>query len=395
MVVVSINLGNAGSTGGIARNIKQYAKKEGITVYTAYPDSTSTRPREENDIVIGNNGLRKISRKMAYFTGLNGCFSVISTRIFIKKLDHLSPDIIHLHNLHHSYINLPILFNYLKGSNVKVVWTLHDCWAFTGQCPHFTMVKCERWKTGCHDCPQYHLYPEARIDKTALMWRKKKEWFSGIDNLHIVTPSQWLADLTKQSYLAEYDVEVINNGIDTEVFRPVESGFKAKHNIQDKKIILGVAFGWGERKGYDIFLKLADDLPDDIKIVLVGNVGTLPRNEKIIYINRTHDQKELAEIYSCAEVLANPTREENFPTVNIESLACGTPVITFRTGGSPEIPDNQSGCVVNVDDYDDFKKKLIKCVEEHPYSEDNCVKRAQSFTVENMLKNYIDLYTSI
>lgn len=395
MKVVSINLGNTGSTGGIARNIKKYAKKQGIQVYTAYPASSSTQPLEDHDIVIGRDTFRKINRKFAYLTGYNGCFSPFATYQFIEKTRKISPDIIHLHNLHHSYCNLPMLFKYIKESKAKVVWTLHDCWAFTGQCPYFTMVKCERWKTGCHDCSQYHLYPEAKVDKTALMWEKKKKWFTGIDNLHIVTPSQWLADLVNQSYLSGYDVRVINNGIDTDVFKPVTSDFKSRNQLEDKKIILGVAFGWGERKGYDIFLKLADDLPDDYKIVLVGNVGTLQRNEKILYINRTHDQQELAALYSCADVLANPTREENFPTVNIEALACGTPVITFNTGGSPEIPDPMSGCVVNVDDYNGFKEALIKCVEGHFFSEENCVKRAQTFTVENMLRNYINLYNSI
>ena len=152
MVVVSVNLGNVGSTGGIARNIKHYAADNGITVYTAYPDSVSNAPLEENDIIIGKSLFRRISRKMAYYTGLNGCFSVFSTKRFIKQLERIKPDIIHMHNLHHSFLNLPIFFKYLKNSKVKVVWTLHDCWAFTGQCAHFTMEKCDRWKTGCHDC---------------------------------------------------------------------------------------------------------------------------------------------------------------------------------------------------------------------------------------------------
>ncbi len=395
MKVVSINLGNAGSTGGIARNIKNYAKSQGIEVFTAYPDSSITRPLEDHDIVIGKDTFRRLNRKVAYLTGYNGCFSFVATCQFLKTIKKISPDVIHLHNLHHSYCNLPMLFKYLKQSKVRVVWTLHDCWAFTGQCPHFTMVKCNRWKTGCHDCSQFNLYPEAKVDRTALMWRKKNEWFNGIDNLHIVTPSQWLANLVKQSYLKEYDVTVINNGIDTDIFKPMNSSFKTDNHLDNKIIILGIAFGWGKRKGYDIFLKLADDLPDEYKIVLVGNVGTLPRNDKILYINRTHDQQELAEIYSCADILANPTREENFPTVNIEALACGTPVITFDTGGSPEIPDSTCGYVVDVDDYDGFKDALIRCTKDCYYSEEDCIRRAQTFTVEKMLRNYINLYTSI
>jgi len=395
MKVISINLGNMGSTGNIARNIKNIAKIHGIEVYTAYPRSSSALPFEDHDLYIGKELFTKINRKSAYFTGYNGYFSPIATLQFIEKVKKISPDIIHLHNLHNSYCNLPMLFKYVKESQSKVVWTLHDCWAFTGQCPYFTMAKCERWKTGCHDCSQYHLYPEAKIDRTALMWKKKKEWFTGIDNLHIVTPSQWLSDLVKQSYLNKYDVRVIYNGIDTDVFRPVASNFKSENNINDKKIILGVAFGWGERKGYDIFLKLAEDLPDEYKIVLVGNIGTLPRNDKILYINMTHDQQKLAELYSCSNVFANPTREEVFGLVNAEALACDTPVVTFKTGGCPEIIDSTCGYTVDVDDYDGFKQALFECVVKQPFSENDCVKRAQIFTVDNMVSNYIELYTSI
>ena len=395
MKVVSINLGNAGSTGGIARNIKNYAKEQGIEVYTAYPDSKSTRPLEDHDIIIGKDFFRRINRKLAYFTGYNGCFSPIATICLIKSLKKISPDIIHLHNLHHSYCNLPMLFNYIRESGVKVVWTLHDCWSFTGQCPHFTMVKCEKWRTGCYDCPQYHLYPEAFVDKTATMWMKKKKWFTGISNLHLVTPSQWLASLVKQSILKDYDVTVINNGIDVNVFKPMESDFKAVHNLDGKKIILGVAFGWGKKKGYDVFLKLAEQLPRNYKIILVGNVGSLPRNENIMYINRTHNQKELAALYTCADVFANPTREENFPTVNIESLACGTPVVTFKTGGSPEILNEKTGSVVDVDDVEKFKNEILRVINQKPFSPEDCIDRAHEFTVQKMLSQYIHLYNSI
>lgn len=395
MKIVSINLGNAGSTGGIARNIKRYAKNRGIEVYTAYPDSKSTRPFEDHDIVIGKDFFRKINRKLAFLTGYNGCFSPFATYSFIKTLRKISPDIIHLHNLHHSYCNLPMLFEYIRSSGVKVVWTLHDCWSFTGQCPYFTMENCEKWKTGCYDCPQYHLYPESMVDRTALMWKKKKKWFAGINNLHIVTPSQWLADLVGQSYLKDYDVRVINNGIDVGVFKPTNSDFKNVHNIEGKKIILGSAFGWGKRKGYDVFLELANQLSDEFKIVLVGNVGTLPRNEKILYIGRTHDQKELAALYTCADVFANPTREEVLGLVNVEALACGTPVVTFRTGGSPETLDATSGSVVDADDVETFKKEILRVVNERPFASENCIRRSQNFTVQKMLEQYVQLYTSI
>lgn len=395
MKVISINLGNTGSTGNIARNIKKYARGKGIEVYTAYPASSIAGPKEDHDILIGHDKTRRVSRRLAVMTGLNGCFAQAATAKFLKQVKRIDPDIIHLHNLHHSYINLPMLFNFLKKSDIKVVWTLHDCWAFTGQCPHFILAKCDKWKTGCHDCPQINIYPEADVDRTKLMWKKKNEWFNGVRNLQLVTPSAWLADLTRQSFLKDYPVRVINNGIDTGRFRPAESDFKKKHGLEDKRIILGVAFGWGERKGYDVFLRLADTLPDDVKIILVGNAGTLPRNDRIIYIDRTHDQQELAELYTCADVLANPTREENYPTVNIEALACGTPVVTFRTGGSPEIPDERCGAVVEVDDFDSFREELLHVLNDHPFKKEDCISRANELSVNNMLSQYIDLYNSI
>lgn len=395
MKVISINLGNAGSTGGIARNIKRYAGEKGIEVYTAYPDSASTLPLEDHDILIGKDFFRKVSRKLAVFTGLNGCFAPFATLRLIHRMKKIRPDVLHLHNLHHSYINLPMLFRYIRRSGVKVIWTLHDCWAFTGQCPHFTMVKCDKWKTGCHNCPQIHIYPEAAVDQTRLMWKRKRRWFTGIDNLHFVTPSRWLANLVRQSYLKDYDVQVIHNGIDLTIFRPMPGNFRETHHYDDKHLILGVAFFWEKRKGYDIFLRLADDLSDDYQIVLVGDAGSLPRHDKIHYINRTHDQNEMVQLYSCADLLANPTREDTFPTVNIEALACGTPVLTFQTGGSPEIPDSSCGSVVDCDDYEAFKAEIIRICTQKPYRREDCIKRAGEFTVSGMLEKYIELYQSV
>mgnify|MGYP002532974705 FL=1 len=161
---------------------------------------------------------------LARITGYNGCFAWIETHKLLKEIDKFHPDIIHLHNLHDSYINLPMLFSYIKKHDIPVVWTLHDCWSFTGQCPYFTMVKCDEWKTGCHDCPQYKEYPSSLYDNTKMMWRLKKKWFTGVKNMTIVTPSKWLAGLVKESYLRDYPVQVINNGIDLNVFKPAEWG---------------------------------------------------------------------------------------------------------------------------------------------------------------------------
>ncbi len=332
-------------------------------------------------------------------TGYIGCYSRLVTKLFLKEIDKYHPDILHLHNLHGWYINLPMLFNYIKKNNIRVIWTLHDCWSFTGRCPHFQICKCDRWKIGCGYCPYpKHDYPASYVDRTKRMWTLKKKWFTGVQNMTIVTPSQWLADLVKESFLKEYPVKVINNGIDLTIFKPTESDFRDKHHIsQDKKVLLGVAFGWGVRKGLDVFIELSKRLPDNYQIVLVGTDDEVDKQmpDNIISIHRTQDQKELAEIYTAADLFVNPTREENYPTVNMESIACGTPVLTFRTGGSPEILDDTCGSVVDCDDVDAMEKEIIRICEQTPYSHGACLKKAKEFDMNDRFKEYIDLYEEV
>ncbi len=399
MRIASINSCNFGSTGNIMLQIAETAKRTGAETLVCYPRSRSNAKKQSpGDLLIGNRISRNAHLKLAQLTGLNGMFSVFSTLNFLRKVDKWQPDIIHLHNLHNCYINLPLLFRFLKRKHIAVVWTLHDCWAMTGKCPHFTMVKCGRWKTGCFHCPQRKGYPEALVDQSRLMWKLKKEWFTGVENMTIVTPSQWLANLVKQSYLKDYPVRVINNGIDLNVFKPIQSGFREKHCIPaDKPILLGVAFGWGKRKGVDVFLRLAENLGDAYQIVLVGTDESidaqLPKN--IISIHRTQKPQELAEIYSAADVFVNPTREENFPTVNMEALACGTPVITFKTGGSPEIIDESCGLVVPCDDVVALEDTIRHALQEYPFSAENCRERADQFDMRDKFAKYVQLYQEI
>mgnify|MGYP004643128607 FL=1 len=366
-----------------------------FNVTVAYPSSKSNmKNHNSKDIVIGNKISRNVHLILGYLTGLNGCFSYIDTLCFIKKIKKIKPDIIHLHNLHNCYINLPLLFKYIKKNNIKIIWTLHDCWAFTGHCPHFTMTNCNKWKDKCQECKQYHDYPSSRTDNSKNMYFLKKKWFTGVKNMTIVTPSKWLANLVKQSFLKEYDVKVINNGINLGVFKPTKSNFRQKHNLQDKYLILGVASPWSKRKGYDVFTELSKRLDDKYKIVLVGlskeQKESLPTN--ILGLERTANQTELTQIYSAADVFANPTREDNFPTVNIEALACGTPVVTFNTGGSPEIIDENCGNVTDCDDIDTFEKEIRYVCENKPYSQEDCLKRAKIFDMNYKFEEYVKVY---
>lgn len=401
MRIVQINGGAKGSTGKIMMGIADVARAQGHEVMCASPITTTNRDAGEDCgyYRIGTFNSRRLNVALARITGFNGCFAWFETYKLLKKIDEFKPDIIHLHNLHDSYINFPMLFSYIKKHNVPTVWTLHDCWAFTGQCPHFTIVKCDKWKAGCHNCPQYKEYPASLYDNTKKMWQLKKKWFTGVKNMTIVTPSRWLARLAQESYLKEYSIRVINNGIDLNVFKPTQSNFRERYEIPaDKHIILGVSFAWGYRKGLDCFVEMAEKLGEQYQIVLVGTDDEIDKNlpHNIISIHRTQNQKELAEVYSAANVFVMPTREENYPTVNMEAIACGTPVVTFRTGGSPEMLDDKTGKVVEANNIE-VTEKAIKdiCEKKGCNDEDYIVAYSKKFNMQKKFTDYIELYATV
>lgn len=398
MKILQINtVYGTGSTGKIAKEIHDICKDENIECYSAYRCNTDKQIYFEDSIEISSVIDSRIHGFIARLTMFKGCCSFIKTLNFIKRIKKYSPNIIHIHNLHGSYVNIPLLFRYIKRNNIPVVWTLHDCWSFTAICSHFSIAKCDRWKTGCNNCPQRKKISLSVIDNTRIIWQMKKKWFSDMENVAIITPSHWLEELAKQSILNKYSIKTIYNGINLDVFKPSISNFRQKYNLNNKKIVLGVAFEWGYSKGLDIILKLAERLSDEYAIVIVGCVDLnkiiLPSN--IIAIERTESQTKLAELYTSADVLVNPTREEVLGLVNIEALACGTPVVTFKSGGSPECIDCNCGCIVEIDDIDAMEKEVIRICTEHPYSQSNCINRAKMFDKDNCLKEYINLYKKI
>jgi glycosyltransferase involved in cell wall biosynthesis len=360
MKVLQINsVYGIGSTGRIAQDLNNLLIEKGYQSYVAYGRESITE--DKNIIRIGSKFDNYFHVAVTRLLDRHGFASKRATKELIKKIDEINPNIIHLHNIHGYYVNIKILFDYLKENNKKVVWTLHDCWSFTGHCSHFDYVGCENWKTKCQNCPQKKEYPASYfIDNSKKNYIDKKIIFNKLDdnNLIIVTPSDWLADLVKKSFLKNYKIKVINNGIDLDQFRPLKTDFKEDHNIRNKLIILGVASKWTKRKGLKYFIDLANKLDDNKVIVLVGvskfQKNKLPKN--IIGIERTNDVKELIEIYSAADVFLNPTLEDNFPTTNLEALACGTPVITFNTGGSVESVNNNVGRIVEKGDINSIIK---------------------------------------
>lgn len=391
MKIVQINATcGVGSTGKICVGISEILCEENIENYILY---SSRSNGYKFGIQCSNDNYIKLQALKSKLLGNYGFNSKKETKTIIKELERISPDVVHLHNIHGHDCDIEMLFTYFKKNKTKLIWTFHDCWAFTGYCTYFDMAKCDKWKTECKDCVQKRSC-SVLFDKSNKLYKKKKQLFSGLD-LTIVTPSRWLADMVKQSFLADYSVEVINNGIDLDVFKPSESDFRKKYGVENKKIVLGVAFDWGLRKGLDVFLQLSKRLScDEYQIVLIGTTDDIDQKlpQNIISIHRTQNQQELAEIYSVADIFLNPTREENYPTVNMEALSCGTPVLTFKTGGSPEILDETCGSVVDCDDIDSLEKEIIRICEEKLYTKEACIKRSREFDKNERFKEYVELY---
>ena len=381
---------SAGSTGKICVAVSELLSQAGVENYILYTAGHSNHPAGIKYMSAAETKLQALKSRIF---GNYGFQSKNATRRLIAELDRIGPDIVHLHNLHGHNVHLGILFSYLKERKIKVFWTFHDCWAFTGYCPHYDMAGCDKWQTDCQNCPQRSHYSWF-FDRSSRLFAQKKQLFAGLD-LTIITPSQWLADQLKMSFLKDYPVKVIHNGIDLSVFSPKESSFRAQHGIGDRFLVLGVAFGWGVRKGLDVFIRLAQRLdPEKFQIVLVGTDNAvdkqLPAN--IISIHRTANQAELAEIYSAADLFVNPTREEVLGLVNIESLACGTPVVTYHTGGSPECIDEKTGIVVERNDEEALYQAILQIAEERPFSPENCRAQALLFSEEEKYSEYVKLY---
>lgn len=397
MKVLQINtVCGVGSVGRIVRQIHEALREKGHESYIAY----GRKPlRCDGAIRIGGDLDVYFHVFLTRVFDLHGFGSKKATKKFLKIVGEINPDIIHLHNIHGYYLNIEVLFDFLKSFDKPVVWTLHDCWAFTGHCAHFLYARCDKWKTGCYSCPEKKAYPKSVfLDNSKSNYQRKRKTFTGVRNMTLVTPSQWLAGLVKESFLGDYPVQVIPNGIDTEVFKPTPSDFKKRYGLDGKFLILGVANVWGKRKGFDYFLDLSKYLSDDEIIVLVGlsdeRIKNLPNN--IIGIKRTNSAKELAEIYTAADVFFNPTLEDNYPTVNLEAQACGTYVITFDSGGAKEtIISKESGIAIKPCNAEDIMN-LIRVLRSKGRKAANVDSSARSVISHRfMVGSYISLYEKL
>ena len=324
-------------------------------------------------------------RTILFDNNLNICTN--ATRRLIKKIKEYNPDIIHLHNIHGYYVNVEMLINFLKEYGKPVVWTFHDCWPFTGYCSDAYYVNCEKYQKECVNCDHWFAYPFSLFKQNVTKdFNRKKELFRGFDNLTIVTPSKWLGGICNLSFLRNMNTVTVNNGIDLNDFKPS----KAKNN---KFTVLAVASFWTKDKGSEDLNKLVKLLDKDIEVVVVGNGSD--KIDGVKAISHTNNKAELVDLYSSAHVLVNPTLDDNFPSVNIESIACGTPVITYRTGGSPEIIDGKTGVVVDKGNYKAMAEVVNKLYRNYYFKSEDCVKQSKRYSKEVMKKEYQKLYESL
>lgn len=385
-----------GSTGRITESVAQLAQSRGWECYIVHGGRYVKRPSCMKDIQSVSPAGEYLHYAESLLFDNHGLASRRATRKVVEQIKQIKPDVVQLHCVHGYYLNYKLLFEYLNSTNIPVVWTFHDCWAFTGHCAHFVTAGCEKWKTGCYDCPLKGDYPKSFVDCSKRNYDLKEQLFGANKNMLIVPVSEWMADFVKQSFLKDKEIQVIKNGVDLNIF-------KSGTPNDRKERILGVSGVWNKDKGLYDFHRLRDLLnPKDFEIVLVGlskeQVKELPNG--ITGIEHTESVQELAELYASATVFVNPTYADTFPTVNLEALACGTPVITYKTGGSPEAVTSETGWVVeqgNVEGIAATIKSLgLKKDEEVKAQRQACRERAEKeFDKNKCFEKYLHLYESL
>lgn len=392
---------NRGSIGRTAEQLGELVQEQGWDSYIAYGRKQGIS--KSRTIRIGNRMSIYWHVFISRFFDMHGLGSYFATKKFIKELDAIAPQIVHLHNLHGYYVNYYILFKYLKNKNIPVVWTHHDCWAFTGHCGFYSSVGCEKWKNKCEKCPLSKEYPASKFfDISSFQFKKKKELFTSLDKLYNVGVSKWMVNQLKESFFKDTHILQINNGIDTDLFRPSPEGaqqVREKYNLGDKTVLIAVAVSWTERKGLGDYLKLRKLISDDYLIVLVGTpralIETLPPG--ITGIPRTDNIEELCYLYSASSIVMNLADAESFGKTTPEGLSCGIPSIVYNCTASPELVDDKTGIVVEKGNIEGVVDAIDRIMSWDKDSTKNaCRQRAiQNFSTKNNWPQYITLYKSI
>ena len=385
---------NTGSTGRIAEQLGVLAISQGWESYIAY--GREARESQSRLIKIGSKWDVNFHAIGSILTDRHGLFSKFATNRFLQQVDIIQPDVVHLHNLHGYYINVPMLLRYLKQKNIPTVITMHDFWLMTGHCAYINQ-SCDRWKTGCGNCPRLNQYPAAKFDNTKANWKWKASLFVDIPNVTLVPVSYWLGRYVDESLLKNVKQNVIYNGIDTNVFKPFDGGASVVGVDWSKFTIMAIATRWTEANGYQDVMKLSSILPDNCQIVMVGldkqQMSNLPKN--IIGFCKTESFTQLQELYTKSDVIFNPNREVTFGLVTVEAMACGTPAIVLRDTAGEEIVDEQTGFVVDtIEGVIDLIPR-IRALEKKKMSDACRFRVNELFNADKQYQKYIDLYNAV
>lgn len=399
ITLLQINVdANNGSNGSIARDIGSIALSKGWKSYIAY--GRRHIPCDSELIRIGNDFDVKLHGLLTRLFDLHGLGSILATKRFLRKVDRIKPDIIHLHNIHGYFLNYNILFKYLIKHQIPVVWTFHDCWPFTGHCGYFEKYGCTKWKSECKSCPGYKDYPRsAFFDLSRFQYALKKQLFTSLDTIHVTTVSAWLKGLTEQSYFSKYPIHVVYDGIDTESFVYRNSDLRTLYHIEDKIVLMSAAANWTAQKGWNDYIELSKILPDDCIIMLLGVTDEQSKNlpSNIIPVARVEGKDKLAEYYSMADILLNLSYQETFGMTTAEAMSCGTPGISYNRTACPELITSETGIVVEAGDMDAIIA-AIKTIQSNgkDFYREACRQRVlDNFDFKKVNRKFFDIYQDI
>lgn len=391
---------NTGSTGRIVEQIGEFVTKNGWDSHIAYG---RTAGHSQSSLTkIGSNCDQRIHGIQTRVFDRHGLASIKSTKKLIDEIEILKPDIIHIHNIHGYYLNYQVLFKYFSGFKTPIVWTLHDCWAFTGHCTHFSDINCLKWQSHCLKCPKTKNYPSSfLIDNSYNNFELKRDSFTRIPNLTLVTVSKWLSSMVKLSFLRNHNIQVIHNGINIEDFFPIDdtSNIEERYDLKNRKVLLAVATSWSKNKGWEDYMTLAEIIPSDYVIVMVGITKKQKHNlpAKIIGIERTESVQELAALYSRADVLLNLSYQETFGMTTVEGFACGTPAVVYNATASPELLTNETGIIVEPGDIYGVLNAVMNIISKgKKHYASHCRQLAiERFNKEDRYQDYYKLYSSL
>lgn len=382
-----------GSTGRIVADIADMLVNQQHSPLIAYGYGDACNVDESMAYQIHSKADYYIHNLRARITDHTGLYSKEATKKLIRKIQSFGPDLIHLHNIHGYFVNYEMLFSYIKESGVPVIWTLHDCWPFTGHCTHFSLAGCYQWQQRCCKCTQLRRYPKCYLrGDVAGNFDRKKIAFSGVQNLTLVTPSCWLSEVVGQSFLKNYPVEVISNGIDLSIFKPGNNQANT-----EKQILLGVSSHWNEAKGLYDFIRLSEKLDDKYQLVLIGltddQIGKIPSSIKAL--PRTSSVQELADYYSAADIFLNLSYEETMGMTTAEAMACGTPVIVYNKTALPETVSDGCGEIVEAGNILAVMDSVKRLSGQKSVRRDALLSHAATFEKHRQYKKYLDLYQKV